>query len=63
MKPNPSPFALIAMIAALLLLFYWGAAAIVFEFRHPMANRMVLITHVWKVLTFSSVAEFQPRSH
>ena len=63
MKPDPSPLALIAMIAVFLLLLYWGAAAIVFEFRHPMANRMVLVTHVWSVLTFSTVAEFQPRSH
>lgn len=40
---------------------YSAVASIVFEFRNPLANRTVLITHILKVWTFQRVPAFQPK--
>lgn len=59
MRSENNPTSIIFMILILMIFLYFGFAGIVFEFRHPKANRTVLITHIWDVLTFSSVKEYQ----
>jgi hypothetical protein len=59
MRHQDNPIYMILVILILIMFLYYGFAGIVFEFRHQKANRTVLITHIWDVLTFSSVKEYQ----
>lgn len=44
-----------------LAFIYNAVAGIAFQFRNPLANNTVLITHILKVWTFQRVPAFQPK--
>ena len=50
---------MVACLALCAFLLYYSLAATVFEYRNPKANRSVLISHFWSVLTWKKLDRFQ----